>query len=360
LKHLRKEVEKDRYRMRAFVRFRRVLQQDEEWYVAWYTPEHRTLDLNAQFFLERFRGMRWAILTRYATMQWDLAKLSFGPGVPASTAPAEDVLEELWRTYYRSIYNPGRLNLDAMRAQLPVRRWAELPESRAIPELVRLSRGAMAQMRNQQRTSAAEFIPPDARLPVLRSAIESCRACELCMRASGAVFGEGPASARIAFVGEQPGDEEDRERRPFVGPAGKVFDSALAAAGLERNQVYVTNAVKAFKFEHRGKRRVHATPKPAEIAACRPWLLAELAAVKPAIVVCLGASAAQSVLGRVVRVGEERVSGPTFIGAQRVHVSFHPSAILRRPDAEQQREMFRCLVDDIRCATAENVVHSGR
>jgi uracil-DNA glycosylase len=343
-----KAVQTDVYKMRAFVRFRRVLHEVKERYIAWYRPDHHTLEANEKFFVERFGGMRWAILTPDSSMIWDLERITYGPGVPRSAAPAEDEFEELWRSYYTSIYNPARLNLDAMRAQLPVRRWEDLPESRSIPELVRVSRGRVEAMAGMQPPAPA--VPQGATLDVLRTAVRSCSACELCARATQPVFGEGPENAPILFVGEQPGDEEDRAGRPFVGPAGQVFNAALRAAGVDRNQVYLANAVKAFRFEERGKRRIHQTPRPAHVAACRPWIEAEVAAVRPSVIVCLGATAAHSVLGRTARIAAERGRIITRRWDANVLITYHPSAILRAPDEGAQAAMRSALIADLAAA----------
>jgi uracil-DNA glycosylase family protein len=339
-------VEKDIYRMRQFVRFRKVETREGPSYVAWYEPEHRTLDANGKFFVDRFGSMRWAILTPESSLVWDLKKLESGPGVPRSRAPREDELEELWRLYYGTIFNPARLKLNAMRAQLPVGRWNNLPEARTIPELVRLSRGRVDRMIGHQPLSASDFIPHGASLSILREAVQQCRACELCRRATQPVWGEGPPDARIALVGEQPGDEEDLRGRPFVGPAGTVLNNALDAAGLVRSELYVTNSVKAFRFEERGKRRIHQTPRSRDIAVCRPWLQAEMDLVRPDIIVCMGASAAQSVLGKKISIASER--GHLILrSAGRVAITYHPSAVLRVREPAAQRQLFEALVEDL-------------
>ena len=343
LASLRKAVQYDTYKMRAFVRFRRVFSGDSEQFVAWYRPEHRTLDANERFFVDRFGGMRWAILTPDVSMMWDLSRVSYGPGVPRSEAPPDDEFEELWRTYYSSIYNPARLNLDAMRAQLPVRRWVDLPESRTIPELVRTSRGRLHSMTGV-RSSASDLIQAGANVMALRSAVQRCNACELCAIASGPVFGEGPADARVMLIGEQPGDEEDRLRRPFVGPAGGVLDQALESAGLARSELYVTNAVKGFRHK---PGRIHQTPGAGHIAKCRPWVEAEIAAVRPQTIVCLGATAAQSILGRAVRIGEERGRVTRRHTGESVVVTYHPSAALRARDDAGRVEIARALAHDL-------------
>lgn len=346
LNAMRRSVEKDIYRMRQFVRFRKVETSEGPGYVAWYQPEHRTLDANGKFFMDRFGSMRWAILTPAGSLVWDLKVLVNGPGVPRSRAPQDDELEDLWRLYYATIFNPARLKLNAMRAQLPVGLWNNLPESRTIPELVRMSRGRVDRMIDNQPLSASGFIPQGASLTVLREAVKQCSACELCRRATQPVWGEGDPGAQIALVGEQPGDEEDRSGRPFVGPAGKVLDNALEEAGLVRSQLYLTNAVKAFRFEERGKRRIHQTPRASDIAVCRPWLQAEMDLVHPQVIVCLGASAAQSLLGKKVSVGSERGHLIPRATAQ-LAITYHPSAVLRAPEEAVQRQLFDALVEDL-------------
>ncbi|HXE10721.1 MAG TPA: UdgX family uracil-DNA binding protein, partial [Bryobacteraceae bacterium] len=339
-------VEKDVYRMRQFVRFRKTKDERGEQFVAWYEPQHHTLDANGKFFVDRFGSMRFAILTPAASLIWNLEKLQMGPGVARVQAPRDDEMEDLWRLYYRTIYNPARLNLTAMRAQLPVGRWNNLPEAGTIPDLVRLSRGLVQDMADAQPRSAAAWIPKTSELSELRDAVLQCRACDLCRRATQPVWGEGAAHAELMVVGEQPGNEEDLSGRPFVGPAGAILNDAMHNAGIERSEAYVTNAVKAFKFEERGKRRIHQTPRGSEIGACRPWLMAELQAVQPKLIVCLGASAAQAVLGRKVQISAERGRALPHPNAQ-VLVTVHPSAILRAPDEQSKRELKSALISDL-------------
>lgn len=203
-------------------------------------------------------------------------------------------------------------------------------------------------MRSRVAGSAAPFLPAKPTLPALQRAASSCTGCDLYKRATQTVFGEGAASAKILFIGEQPGDQEDRAGHPFVGPAGKILDRALADAGIARTEVYVTNAVKHFKWEPQGKRRKHKKPSAAEMAACRPWLEAEVQVVKPRVIVCLGVTAAQSVFGKMVRLNELRgKSWSTALGPN-VFVTVHPSAILRHPEAVQREEEYRRFVEDLR------------
>jgi uracil-DNA glycosylase family protein len=195
--------------------------------------------------------------------------------------------------------------------------------------------------------SAATLIPPGASLTTLRKIAARCTACDLYKRATQTVFGEGAADVRVVFVGEQPGHEEDLAGRPFVGPAGRLLDRALVEVGIDRSTVYVTNVVKHFKWEPRGKRRIHAKPSPREIGACRPWLEAELAALEPEVLVCLGATAAQALLGRQFRVSTERGRWVKSPLAPRVMATVHPSSILRAPDDESRQAEYERFVGDL-------------
>jgi uracil-DNA glycosylase len=189
---------------------------------------------------------------------------------------------------------------------------------------------------------------PEAALRELREAVQDCRNCDLYKWATQAVLGEGAAHARLMLVGEQPGDQEDRQGHPFVGPAGKVLDRALADAGIDRAQVFVTNAVKHFKFEERGKRRIHKKPSTVEVQACSPWLEAEIAVVKPEVIVCLGATAAQALLGRTHRLTKERGNFVEHRLAPAVTSTVHPSAILRAPDDQQREAEYGRFVADLK------------
>ncbi|MCU1274848.1 MAG: putative polymerase related protein, partial [Bryobacterales bacterium] len=182
--------------------------------------------------------------------------------------------------------------------------------------------------------SATALVPPHASLGELRKAAAGCKACDLWKRGTQTVFGDGAKNARVMFVGEQPGNDEDLAGKPFVGPAGKLLDAALQEAGIDRRTVYLTNVVKHFKWEPRGKRRIHAKPNSTEINACLPWLYAELAVVKPDVLVCLGATAAQALLGKQFRVTQHRGEFIESPLAPRVMATVHPSSILRAPDDE--------------------------
>ena len=196
--------------------------------------------------------------------------------------------------------------------------------------------------------SAAAYLPERPTLPRLREAAAGCRACPLWQTGTQTVFGEGRAPAEVMLVGEQPGDQEDKQGRPFVGPAGRVLDEVLELAGVERGGVYLTNAVKHFKWEARGKRRIHAKPAWSELAACRPWLDAELAVVAPRVLVCLGATAAQSLLGKQFRVTKERGRWLESDLAEYVTATIHPSAVLRQRDSDSRRRELAGLVADLK------------
>lgn len=203
--------------------------------------------------------------------------------------------------------------------------------------------------------TAQPLIPPQRTIKKLREAAKGCRACPLWKTGTQTVFGAGADGARVIFVGEQPGNDEDLAGQPFVGPAGKLLDKALEEAGIKRDEVYVTNAVKHFKWEPSGKRRLHKKPNSREIAACRPWLLAELEVLKPQLLVCLGATAAQALIGKTFKVSQQRGIPIKSDLAPNVMATVHPSSILRAPDEETRHEERKKFVDDLKKAAA--IIH---
>ena len=202
--------------------------------------------------------------------------------------------------------------------------------------------------RKSSQGSAEDFFPDKLTLPSLREAAADCKACHLWKLGTQTVFGEGGRRAKVMFVGEQPGNEEDLQGKPFVGPAGKLFNNALQEAGIDRSQTYVTNVVKHFKWEPRGKRRIHKKPNAEEMAACRPWLQAEIALIKPDVLVALGATASQSLLGPKFRVTKQRGEFLESDLAPYVMATVHPSSILRAPDDETRRLELRRFIDDLK------------
>ena len=355
-----KAVRRDIHKTHAFVRFRKIEDDGGERYVAWHRPEQLSLPLSVPFFRDRFRVMRWSILTPDESAHWEGAEVKgeghevrFTEGVPRRAAPDTDALEDLWITYYRHIFNPARIKLRAMKAELPMRHWPTLPETAAIPSMLAEADQRVQQMAAATRTpktSAADYLPPEPKsLDQLREAAAGCRGCPLWEPATQTVFGRGPATARVMFVGEQPGDNEDRLGEPFVGPAGQLMDELLDEAGVDRSLIYVTNTVKHFKHEMKGTFRLHKKPGAREINACKPWLEAEIGQVKPDMIVALGATAAQALMGRDFRVtqsrGEVVDSGR---GASKFMATIHPSAILRIPDDEPRAKAKADFVHDMR------------
>ncbi|MEL6431713.1 MAG: UdgX family uracil-DNA binding protein [Planctomycetota bacterium] len=348
LTRFEKAIRRDAHKMHAFVRFRRLEDDDArggERFVAWYQPSHRIVGREARFFRERFPSMDWSILTPDGCAHWNGARVVLTPGVDRDAAPKDDDWEALWCDYYASIFNPARVKLDAMRAEMPKKFWHTLPETQQMESLLADVPRRLEEMRRNSRRmadSAAAFVPGGADLSALREALASCEGCELCTNGTRAVAGEGRANARIALLGEQPGDVEERSGRPFVGPAGEELGEALRAAGLTREDLYVTNAVKHFRHDLRGKRRIHKRPTVEHVSRCQPWVDAELAAVEPEALVCLGVTAGRAVFGPTHRAPDPNAA-PTPRSsryAPRTFTTFHPAAILRAPD-EARRERLR-------------------
>ncbi|KKB07436.1 UdgX family uracil-DNA binding protein [Devosia chinhatensis] len=349
-------VRRDSHKMKAFVRFRQVLDEaGQERFVAWFEPDHFTLEATAPFFARRFAGMHWGIVTPYASAWWDTENLSFGPGGRKSDVPAEDAVEEDWKTYYVSIFNPARLKVSMMKSEMPVKYWRNLPEAAAIAPLIRNARTMEQDMIERAATQPParhlrrkveipEEIEQIQSLNDAKAAVQSCRRCPLYEHATQVVFGEGPEMADVMFVGEQPGDQEDLQGRPFVGPAGQVLDQVIEKVGIDRKKVYVTNAVKHFKFEPRGKRRIHQRPDGGEVQACKFWLGLEIGFVRPKVIVALGATAAQSLLGKAsVTIGKMRGQPLQMPDGSTLFITNHPSYLLRIPDPEsraREREKF--------------------
>ena len=285
LEKLAKEVRRDVHKMHAFVRFREVGQPDGTTrFIAFFEPDHHIVRHTAGFFVRRFTNMRWSILTPELSIHWDGETLSEGPGATRSEAPGGDPLEAMWKTYYASIFNPARLKVGAMLKEMPKKYWRNMPETSFVQPLIASARNRELEMIDRaaakeglkEASEAERRIEPGGNLrqswEALFKEARGCTRCDLYKHATQTVFGEGPLDASIMFVGEQPGEQEDVAGRPFVGPAGQVFDEALEKAGIPRSEVYVTNAVKHFKLEQRGKKRNHSKPNAGEIEASR-WCI---------------------------------------------------------------------------------------
>lgn len=355
---LAQAVRRDSHKMKAFVRFREVPGEDEA-FIAWFEPDHHIVDRVAPFFQRRFTGMRWAILTPYRSARWDGQALAFGPGSQQADAPVADAREELWRTYYANIFNPARLNTRMMQQEMPAKYWKHLPEASLLPTLVRDAGDRVQQMHDREAQAPQRRIPEqdipmrgpatangDA-LDELRTAAAGCRRCPLWEPATQTVFGEGPRDAQVMLVGEQPGDSEDLSGHPFVGPAGQLLNRALQELGIDRSALYLTNAVKHFRYERRGKKRIHSKPQVTHINACRPWLMAEIEQVSPKVIVCLGASAARAVFGSGFNLTRDRGRWHTLEDGTRGFATVHPSWVLRQEPSKREAG-YQLFLEDLR------------
>ena len=342
-------VHRDQQRMRTSLRLREIGREQKSHFVAWFEPGHHIVEATAPFFASRFADMPWSILTPDACAHWDGHVVSITPGISKAEAPTEDRLEEIWRRHYAGIFNPARLK--AMPAEKPRQR-NPLEASSIKPLIDDAENPSGATMADAATEPAMVRKKTDDEIEALREEAADCRACPLWKDATQTVFGEGPQNAQVMLVGEQPGDKEDLAGKPFVGPAGQMLDRALEEAGIDRSKVYVTNAVKHFKFVPRGKIRLHQKPNTLEIKACRQWYERERAAIKPTLVVAMGATAAQSVFGKATPINKNRGRLIDLDDGTRALVTVHPSYLLRLPDAEAKALEYQRFVDDLRVAAA--------
>ncbi len=351
---MERAVRRDLHKMHAFVRFREVARDGEiAAYFAWFEPQHEILRKGAGFFVQRFPNMPWTIATPDGAAVWNMQELRLVAAEVAGERPRKDAHEDLWRTYYRSICNVARINPQAMQREMPQLYWRNLPEAAEINTLLREGQARFARTHQQgdheNLTSAKSVRSALQAVRISADGINQCRACDLWKHATQAVEGAGPTSARLVLVGEQPGDEEDLRGVPFVGPAGKLLDDALTQAGVSRANVYVTNAVKHFKWEPRGKRRLHKRPDLSEIRACNHWLVAEIATIKPRVIVALGGSALRAVSGSSLAIEKARLAELLHYTGARVVATYHPSAILRA-DGERKDAWRKLLINDLQRA----------
>ncbi len=351
-----KHIRRDMHKMKAFVRFREVSPEgaNRRQFLSWFEPDHRIEELIAPFFTRRFGDMDWVIVTPEVTMRFEGGVLRH-EAVASERLELSDETEELWRTYYANIFNPARLKVKAMQSEMPKKYWKNLPEAALIPDLIA---NAEARARQMQET-APSFAPARAdrilsRLPERSvdrdgplARLNACTRCPLGQMATQGVPGEGPQDAELMIVGEQPGDQEDLQGRPFVGPAGQLFDQLAADAGMDRTAVYVTNAVKHFKFQPRGKRRIHQNPTASEIDHCRWWLDREVDHVQPLLIVALGATAARALTGNGRDLIKRRGSVEKGLSGLPVLITLHPAAILRAPDKDTSANRIADLRSDL-------------
>jgi DNA polymerase len=364
IERLAKEVRRDIHKMHAFVRFREVEEPGGgARFVAFFEPEHHIVREAAGFFVRRFANMCWSILTPELSVHWDGQHLTEGPGAKRADAPSGDPTEETWKTYYASIFNPARLKVGAMTKEMPKKFWRNMPETVLVApliagarqreiEMIERSKGAIAAEGLEHALVAEREVQPRGNLRASWEALleeaRVCTRCELYKCGTQTVFGEGPLDAKILFVGEQPGDQEDLAGRPFVGPAGQLFDESLEKAGIDRSETYVTNAVKHFKFVLKGKKRIHSKPDGGEIDACRWWQEHERALIRPPVTVALGATAARSLIGKVVTIGKVGGAPLTLADGSECWVTVHPSFLLRMPDRERRHEERERFVADLK------------
>ena len=356
---LEKSVRRDCHKMTAFVRFKELPlpqgQGGRRRFVAWFEPDHFIVERTAPFFQRRFTDMDWLIATPNGSAQWDGDVLRTSrQALPKPELT--DETDELWRTYYANIFNPARLKIKAMTGEMPKKYWKNLPEADLIPGLVLGAEARVLEMaakaatqpqpfhhRLQAAASAREMPQPvpDGTLASLAREASQCTRCALHCKATQTVFGMGPEDAKVMIVGEQPGDHEDLAGKPFVGPAGQLLDRVLAEAGIDRKKLYVTNAVKHFKYETRGKRRIHQRPNAGEVEQCRWWLNREIALVRPKLIVALGATALYALTGGKEKISEIRGRPIPMQEGRTLFITVHPSYLLRLPDAqEKEREML--------------------
>jgi DNA polymerase len=338
------DVQRDAQRMRDVVRFREIGREQKAHYAAWFEPEHRIVEFAAPFFTRRYADMPWSILTPDVCAHWDGHAISFSAGISRTEMPAPGRLEETWRRHFQS---PRPITDD--KAEDKKRRRNITEASILEPLLADAVRWAGGRIHPEtpmkRKTETAD-------LETLREEASHCRACPLYKDATQTVFGEGPQKATIMLVGEQPGDKEDLAGKPFVGPAGQMLDRALEEAGVDRRKVYITNAVKHFKFLPRGKIRLHQKPNTPEIRACRQWYERELAAIQPDLVVAMGATAAQSVFGKITPIGKTRGRLIDLPDGPKALVTVHPSYLLRLPDPEAKALEYQRFVEDLRIAAS--------
>jgi DNA polymerase len=301
--------------------------------------------------------MDWAIVTPEVTIRYQEGRVALH-AVESLRPHMGDPLEELWTTYYSNIFNPARLKVDAMRAEMPRKYWRNLPEARAIPSLIAGARGRVVAMQAAERRPARaaahreeemakDLFAEHDTLEEARAAATACTLCPLHQDATQVVFGEGPRDAPIMIVGEQPGDREDLAGRPFVGPAGQLFDEVAEMAGLDRSRCYVTNSVKHFKFVQKGKRRIHQKPAASEIRACATWLETELSLVDPKVVVAMGATALHALTGKGQGILKRRGTVEATKDGRPLLITVHPSYLLRLPDPALKAEQTERFRDDL-------------
>lgn len=358
-----KQISRDIHKMHAFVRFRkidkaRMLEKEHdpkkheeknqaEYFMAWHKPEHKIIRKGATFFKKRFPNMHWSILSPDECVHWNGTNLSYSEGV--SKDPLEDNsdnFEKWWLTYYEAIFNPARVKIKAMKNEMPTKYWDSMPETQIISRLIREAPTRLKEMQIKAQQKTLPII--QGTYEEIKNKAKNCTNCPISCLGGSTVFGEGNLKAEIMIVGEQTGDEEDKAQRVFTGPSGQLLNQLLEECDLNRKHLYLTNAVKHFKWEQKGNKRIHKTPDGNEILSCRNWLQSEIQLIKPKIIICLGRVAAQSVLGIQLKISsaiKETYSGQNN---SKVLVTYHPSSILRanspKLKEEQKQQLLKTLL----------------
>lgn len=361
LNRMARSVRRDMHKMHAFVRFHELPDQaGRRAFGAWFEPDHPILEIAAPFFARRFADMDWLIATPEGVARFDGALSFHDPGDPPVLP--RDASHELWQVYFSNIFNPARIKTGAMRSEMPAKYWKNLPETQLIPQMLADAPRRVRAMHDAAAGAVPAYAgkvtarlrgPPDDGMPgslgAARDLALRCTRCDLCQAATQTVWGEGEPDAGLMIVGEAPGDHEDLQGRPFVGPAGQLLRKAMAEA--EVHQAWLTNAVKHFKFTPRGKRRIHQSPWRAEIRHCRWWLDLERRFVQPRLTVALGATAAMALTGDASPLTPRRGRIETALDGGQVLITWHPSLILRL-DAGPAAAARAELVADLRRAAA--------
>jgi DNA polymerase len=360
-----KSVGRDYHKMTAFVRFKELPVADgfagRRRFLSWFEPDHFIVARVAPFFQRRFTDMDWLIATPKGSASWDGETLRC-TDEPAEKPDLRDETDDLWRIYYASIFNPARLKVKMMTKEMPKKYWKNLPEADLIPGLIANAEASVIDMAKKAASEplpfhhriqeAAARVPAAARpaagtIAALKEEARHCTRCDIHCLATQTVFGDGPPDAKVMFVGEQPGDQEDLAGKPFVGPAGKLFNEVIAQAGIDRHSLYITNAVKHFKYEPRGKRRIHQKPNMGEVRQCRWWLGQELEIVKPKLVVAMGATALFALTDMRQKLEDVRGEPMPMEDGRTLFVTVHPSYLLRIPDEGRKAEELARFREDI-------------
>lgn len=339
----KKSIARDIHKMHAFVRFKRAPTKEEH-YVAWHKPEHLILRAGVPFFVKRFGDKPWSILTPDESAHWNGKELEFTDGVAFEDFHIKDDWDEVWKDYYRSIYNPARLNIKMMKQEMSPKYWQSMPEAEMIKELIKNTPEMLESAKKSHWSEAS--VPEGISFDEINDHVHLCKACPLYKNATQAVPGVGPADARLVIVGEQPGDKEDILGKPFVGPSGIIIDSVLSELGISRDEIYFTNTVKHFSFTSTPEGgRIHKRPTGQQVHTCKPWLEAELKEIRPKVILALGVTAATALLGRKPNISLERGKVFSTKFSTQTIITWHPASILRADQDASKKKRIEFLKD---------------